>query len=211
MHEHVTWEMVENWIKEREPEPHRSGEMGSSIIEVEKGMIGLKHPKTGLVQFMNPKDLGIEKLSPEAEIISHKKDDGHYLVYLINPGSDKLVLLELIMEKKAFGIYPKNFELEEELSEENYAILDDETAAICTSRVLFVVRGERHIGITLEKAGMGKIKNPVFGTGESENHLWLAVMEKGGSEVLLVCLTDKDLGYAVRKKEDGFRGKKPLD
>ena len=211
MHEHVTWEMVESWIKERKPEPHRSGKMGRSIIEVERGMIGLKHPKTGVVQFMNPKDLGIEKLSPEAEIISHKKDEGHYLVYLVNPGSDKLVLLELIMEKKAFGIYPKNFELDEEISEKNYAILDNETAAICTSKVLFVVRGEKHIGITLEKAGMKKIKNPVFGMGKSESHLWLAVMEERGGEVLLVCLTDEELGYAVRKKEEGFMEREPLD
>ncbi len=211
MHEHVTWKMVENWIKKRRPEPHHSGEMGSSIIEVEKGMIGLKHPKTGIVQFMNPKELGIEGLSPEAEIISHKKEEGHYLVYLINPGSDKLVLLEMIMEKEAFGIYPKDFELGEKLTGSKYAILDNETAAICTSRVLFVVRGEKHIGITLEKAGIEKINNPVFGTGKSENHLWLAVMERGGGEVLLVCLTDDELGYAVRKKEGGFRKKELLD
>jgi hypothetical protein len=201
MHEHVTWEMIERWVSTEMKGEHHAEKIGDLIIEVDKGLIGLKQPKTGLLQVVNPKDFGIEKLSGDAELIAHKKDERHYLIYIVNPGSDKLVLLEIILEKAAFGVYSKDFELGEKLSKKNYAVIDSETLAICTHTVIFVVRGGTHIGITLGTAGVKAIKNPVFGVGESEEHGWLAVMDKGAEEAVLVCLTDSDLGYAVRRKE----------
>ena len=202
MHEHITWEQIEKWTKEKHARGHHAEKIGKLIIELDARVIGLKNPKTGLLQIVDPKDFGIEKLSAEAELIAHKKDEGQYLVYVLNPGSGKLVLLELILEKEAFGVYSKDFDLEEKLSKKNNIVIDGETAAICTHKVLYVIRGGNHVGITLEKAGIKEIKRPVFGVGKSEKHLWLAVMEKGASEALLVCLTDSDLGYAVRRKEE---------
>lgn len=202
MHEHVTWGMIERWVSAKKKGEHHAEKLGDLIIEVDKGLIGLKQPKTGLLQIVNPKDFGIEKLSKDAELIAHKKDEGHYLVYVLNPGSDKLVLLELIIEKAAFGVYSKDFELGEKLSKKNYAVIDSETLVICTHKVIFVVRGGTHIGITLDAAGVKGINNPVFGIGESEEHVWLAVMEKNANEAVLVCLTDSDLGYTVRRKEN---------
>ena len=212
MHEHISWEEIEKWVKEKHGHGHHAEKVGKLIIEVDAGVIGLKDPKTGLLQIVNPKDFGIEKLGADAEIISHRKDEGHYMVYVINPGSDKLVLLELILEKEAFGVYPKDFELGEKITPKNYLVVDGETAAICTHKMLMVVRGGSHVGITLEKAGMRKIRHPVFGVGESEEHAWLAVMEKGGDEALLVCLTDSDLGYAVRRKgKNELKGKELME
>lgn len=201
MHEHVTWEMIGKWIKAQPKVGGRQSQvLGKLIIEVDEGMIGLKNPKTGVLQLVSPKDFGIEKLSADAEIIAHKNDEGDYLVYVLNPGSEKFVVLELILEKEAFGVYSKEHALGAKLSSRNYAVIDRETAAICTPKVLFVVRGGKHVGITLEKAGVKSITKPVFGVGESESHVWLAVMQKGGDEAILVCLTDSDLGYAVRRK-----------
>ena len=201
MHEHVTWEQIEKWVKEKHARSQHAEKIGKLIIEVGEGVIGLKDPKTGLLQIINPKDFEIKKLSVDAELIAHKKDEGHYMVYVIDPGSDKLVLLELILEKKMFGVYSKDFELGGKITKKNYIVIDHETAAICIHKVLYVIRGGSHVGITLEVAGINEIKHPVFGVGESEEHIWLAVMEKGASEALLVCLTDSDLGYAVRRKE----------
>ncbi|MBD3398652.1 hypothetical protein GF412_05430 [Candidatus Micrarchaeota archaeon] len=201
MHEHVTWNMIEEWVSAKREGKQQAEEIGELIIEVDKGMIGIKHPKTGLLQLVDPKDFGIRGLSGDAEIIVHRKEGGHYFVYLLNPGSDKLVLLEIIVEDAAFGVYPRDFELGENISSNNYVVIDSETLAICTKKVIFVVRGGTHIGITLEKAGVAGIENPVFGVGKSESHVWLAVMEKGAEEAVLVCLTDSDLGYAVRRKE----------
>jgi len=212
MHEHITWEEIGKWVKEKPEREHQQEKLGKVIIQVDSGAIGIKNPKTGLVQIINPKDFEIEKLSPDAEIIAHKKDVGHYLVYVLNPGSDKLVLLELIFEGDMFGVYSKDFELGEKISQKNYIVIDDEAAAVCTHKVLYVIRGGTHVGITLEKAGVGEIKHPVFGVGKSEKHVWLAVKEKGADEALLVCLTDSDLGYSVRRKPDeGFKDKELLE
>jgi len=200
MHEHINWEEIEKWVKEKHERGHHAEKIGKLIIEVDVGMIGLKDPKTGILQIINPKDFEIKKLSADAELISHKKDEGQYMVYVIDPGSDKLVLLELILEKKMFGVYSKDFGLGGKITKKNYLVIDHETAAICTEKVLYVIRGGNHVGITLEKAGIRGIKHPVFGVGQSEKHAWLVVMEKGAAEALLVCLTDSDLGYAVLMK-----------
>lgn len=202
MHEHISWEKIEKWVKEKPERNHHAERIGKLIIEVDAGVIGLKDPKTGLLQLINPKDFGIEKLGADAELIAHRKDEGHYMVYVLNPGSDKLVLLELILEKKMFGVYPKDFELGEKITKKNYIVVDDETAAICTHKVLYVIRGGIHVGITLEAAGVKEIKHPVFGVGKSEKHIWLAAKEKGADEAIVVCLTDSDLGYAVRRKPE---------
>jgi hypothetical protein len=212
MHEHVTWKMIEEWVSTKREGKHQAEKIGELIIEVDKGLIGIKHPKTGLLQIVDPNDFGIKELSGDSELIVHKKDDGHYFVYLLNPGSGKLVLLEIILEKAAFGIYSKDFRLGEKLSKKNYAVIGSETLAICTKKVIFVVRGGTHIGITLDTAGISPIKTPVFGIGESENHAWLAIMEKGAEEAVLVCLTDSDLGYVVRRKEKNeLKNAEPLE
>lgn len=212
MHEHVTWKMIEEWVSAKREGKHQAEKIGELIIEVDKGLIGIKHPKTGLLQVVDPNDFGIEKLSEDAQLIAHRKDEGHYFVYVLNPGSDKLVLLEIIVEKAAFGVYSKDFELGEKLSKKNYAVIDSETLAVCTKKVIFVVRGGTHVGITLDTAGVNPIKNPVFGIGESENHVWLAVMEKGAEEAVLICLTDSDLGYAIRRKEKNeLKGKELME
>ena len=212
MHEHITWEEIEEWVKEKPEREHQQEKLGKVFIGVGAGAIGIKNPKTGLAQIINPKDFGMEKLSPDAEIIAHKKDAGQYLVYVINPGSERLVSLELIFEGDMFGVYPKDFEVGEKITKKNYIVVNESTAAICTHKLLYVICGGNDAIITLEKAGVGEIRHPVFGVGKSEKHVWLAVKEKGADEALLVCLTDSDLGYSVRRKPDeGFRGKELLE
>jgi len=45
MHEHVTWENIEKWVREKHTRNQHAEKIGKLIIEVDAGVIGLKDPK----------------------------------------------------------------------------------------------------------------------------------------------------------------------
>ena len=90
------------------------------------------------------------------------------------------------------------------------AVLNADVAAICTSEILFVIRKGQRVGIKLKNAIGKKMKKPIFGVGKSRDYNWLAVKDEKGKEVILVCLSDPDLGYAVTKMNE-LKGKEILD
>lgn len=251
MNEHVTDGMLEKWFAEyNRAKVCSAAGIGGLRIEVDKGMIGLKNPKTGLLQILNPNDFKIGKLSPRAEILVCKSELGDHFVYVLNPGSEKVVLLEVLLEKAAFGVYsqdyPLGFRLSEsfcasaigknllvvDMKENQYVfinetgeklhaginaekgtvctVLDNETVAVCTPLVLFVVKKGKRVGIDIKKALGKKMKKPEFGAGESETQTWLAVRDSGQKEAILVSLTDKDLGYAVHRPNE-LKGKEIIE
>lgn len=246
MDEHVSWEMVGKWVEGySRPEPCSSARAGSIIIGVENGMLGLKHPREGLLQILDPNDFKIGVLRKGAKIIVCDAGKGDYYVYVLNPGSEKIVLLELVLEKEAFGIYSQDYVLGFRLSREfcasalgkNLLVVDEKEgkyalfsekgvrggarlelasrvaectvigmgeAAICTRRVLFVIRGDQRVGIDISKEFRREVRKPEFGVGKSEKHRWLAV--KDGEDALIVSLTNREMGYAVLHGNE-FRGK----
>ena len=251
MNEYVTDGMLEKWFAEyNRAKVCSAAEIGDLRIEVDKGMIGLKNPKTGLLQILNPNDFKIGQLSPKAEILVCKSELGDHYVYVLNPGSEKVVLLEVLLEKQAFGIYSQDyllgFRLSEsfcasaigknfilaDINEKQYVfineggerlhaeikaekgtactVLDNETVAVCTPSMLFVVKKGKRVGIDTKKALGHKITKPEFGAGESETHTWLAVRDAGKKEAILVSLTDKDLGYVVHKPNE-LKGKEIIE
>jgi hypothetical protein len=226
----------------------KSARAGSVIVEVDNGMIGIKHPKQGLLQILNPNDFKLGVLRKGARILVCDAGEGDYFIYVLNPGLDKVVLLELVLEKEAFGIYSQDYVLGFRLSREfcasalgkNLIVVDQKEgkyvlfsekgersgaalelsgkvaectvigigeAAICTRRVLFVIRGGQRVGIDISKEFRREVRKPEFGVGESENHRWLAVKE--GENALIVSLTDKDMGYALLRGNE-LKGKEIL-
>lgn len=120
MDEHVSWKMLESWVSSySRGEVCASQKAGELIIEVDSGMIGLKNPKKGILQIINPDDFETGPLHPKAKLIACDAGDGDYFVYILNPGSKKVVLLELVLEKEAFGVYSQDYPLGFKLSE-NY-------------------------------------------------------------------------------------------
>jgi hypothetical protein len=237
MDEHVSWKMMEEWVGEySRAKACKSARAGSVIVEVDNGMIGIKHPKEGLLQILNPNDFKIGVLRRDARILVCDSDGGDHFIYVLNPGAEKIVLLELVLEKEAFGIYSQDYSLGFELSREFCAsafgknllvvdqkhgryvffsdknerigaplelsgevarctVIDGETAAMCTKRVLFVMKKGKRVGIDIAGAFGREALRPEFGVGESEHHRWLAV--KDGEKALIVSLTDKGMGYAL--------------
>lgn len=246
------WKTVAGWVEDyRRAEPCMSARIGNMEIKAGSGMIGLGNPRTGLVQIIDPRDFEIGKMSADARIIACSAgEEGSYFVYVLNPGSGKAVLLELILEKEAFGVYSQDYPIGFSLSGEYCAsalgknllivdfrekkyvftnergerftagleakegaactVLDAEAAAVCTRRILYVVRNGKRIGISAKEAlGKKEFRNPEFGAGEAGRHRWLAL--KDGNMAVLVSLTDKDMGYmAIRKGKSGFEGKEPM-
>ncbi|MBN2121916.1 hypothetical protein JW721_02575 [Candidatus Micrarchaeota archaeon] len=133
MDEHVSWKMLESWVSSySRGEVCASEKVGELIIEVDSGMIGLKNPKKGLLQIINPNDFETGPLHPKAKLIACSAGDGDYFAYILNPGSKKVVLLELVLEKEAFGVYSQDYPLGFALSEsycasaigKNFLLLD---------------------------------------------------------------------------------------
>lgn len=244
--------MLEKWFSEFPNCPVcNRAKIGKLEIELGANTIAIRNPEYNVAQVVNPADFGIAIPGKEAKfIVSEYRAGREYVAYVLIPGSENVMALELAFEKEFFGVYPYKYPLGFRLSkkycasalgknllvcdldrkeyvflnergerlhssiesgkEAACAILNADVAAICTSEILFVVRNGQRVGIKLKNAIGKKMKKPIFGVGKSKNYTWLAVKDEKGKEVLLVCLSDADLGYAVMKMNE-LKGKELMD
>lgn len=244
--------MLEKWFSGFERAcPSKSAKIGKLEIEIGSETISIRNPEYNVAQVINPADFGIGGPGKDAKIIvAEQKAGREHVAYVLIPGSENVMALELAFEKEFFGVYPYKYPLGFPLSKKycatalgknllvcdlgkkeyvflnergerlhsaiefgkgaSCAVLNADVAAICTSEILFVIRNGQRVGIKLKGAIGKKMKKPIFGIGKSRNYNWLAVKEERGKEVLLVCLSDADLGYAVMKINE-LKGKEILD
>lgn len=244
--------MLEKWFSEFPSSPVcNRARIGKLEIELGSNTISIRNPEYNVAQVINPADFGISGPGKDAKfMVSEYKAGREYVAYVLIPGSENVMALELAFEKEFFGVYPYKYPLGLKLSkkycacalgknllvcdlerkeyvflnergerlhsnldlgrEAHCAVLNADVAAICTSEILFVIRNGQRVGIKLKNAVGKKMKKPVFGVGRSKEYNWLAVKDEKGREVLLVCLSDADLGYAVMKMNE-LKGKEILD
>ncbi|GEM_PF-1440012 len=119
MKEKVTSEMVRKWLGEfRRNVPSESISFEDSVVRMESGMLAMKNKGEEAVRFLDPAELGIDwKLSKAAKLLLSEAE-GNTFVYVLDPGAKKAVRLDFVFEEGAFGIYSKDYELEDELPEE---------------------------------------------------------------------------------------------
>ena len=119
MKEKVSSEMVHKWLGEfKRNAPSESVSFGDSVLRVEAGMLAMKNKGEEAVRFLDPVELGIDwKLSKAAKLLLSSRGEDHF-VYVLDPGAKKAVRLDFVFEEDAFGIYSKDYELEEALPEE---------------------------------------------------------------------------------------------
>ncbi len=244
--------MLEKWFSDfAQSAPSKSAKIGKLEIEIGSNTISIRNPEYNVAQVINPADFELKGPGKDAKIIvTEQKAGREHVVYVLVPGSEDVIALELAFEKEFFGVYPYTYPLGFPLSkkycaaalgknllvcdlekkeyvflnergerlhsavdfgkEATCAVLNADVAAICTSEILYVIRNGQRVGIKLKNAIRKKMKKPIFGIGKSRNYNWLAVKEEKGKEVLLVCLSDADLGYAVMKLNE-LKGKEILD
>ncbi|MEM4272207.1 MAG: hypothetical protein QXH30_01330 [Candidatus Bilamarchaeaceae archaeon] len=252
MDERISERMLEKWFSNfAQSAPSKSSKIGKLEIEIGESTISIRNPEHNVVQVINPADFGLIGPGKEARmIVTELKAGMEHVAYILVPGSENVMALELAFEKDFFGVYPYKYPLGFPLSKEycatalgknllicdlkrkeyvflnergerlhssleavrgaSCAVFNADVAAICTSEILYVIRGGQRVGIRLRNAIRKKIKRPVFGVGHSKDYSWLAVKDEGGTEVILVCLSDADLGYAVLKINE-LKGKEILD
>ncbi len=252
MDEKISGRMLEKWFSGfAQSAPSKSAKIGKLEIELGANSISIRNPEYGVAQVINPADFELKGPGKDAKmIVAEQKAGREHVAYILAPGSENIMALELAFEKEFFGVYPykyplgfplskkycatalgKNF-LVCDLGRKEYvflnergerlhsavdlgkeaacAVLNADVAAICTPEILYVIRSGQRVGIKLRNAIGKRMKKPVFGIGSSRNYNWLAVKDEKGKEVLLVCLSDADLGYAVMKMNE-LKGKEILD
>ncbi|MEW5996518.1 MAG: hypothetical protein AB1657_02905 [Candidatus Micrarchaeota archaeon] len=112
MKEKITEAMVAGWYRDF-PNPRLSSSLRirSLIIVAESGMIAAKDVKGSGISFLRPSDFGIDwKLSKEARLL-HSPSKGVDYIYLLDPGSGKIIRLDLYFEGDYFGFYSRDYTL----------------------------------------------------------------------------------------------------
>jgi hypothetical protein len=192
MDEHVSWKMLKSWVSSySRGEVCASQKAGELLIEVDSGMIGLKNPKKGLLQIINPDDFETGPLHPKAKLIATDAGDGDYFAYILNPGSEKVVLLELVLEKEAFGVYSQDYPLGFKLSE-NYC-----ASAIGKNFLLADSAAGKYVFINEE--GVRRSAQIELGSGEESGHTLPISCTVVDKDAAAIC-TPKTL-FVIRKEK----------
>ncbi len=112
MKEKITEEMVYKWYRDfPNPKPSTSISIRSLIIVIESAMIAAKDVKGSGVSFLKPSDFGIDwKLSKDA-LFLHAPSKDEDFIYILDPGSKKIVRLDLYFEGDYFCFYSKDYPL----------------------------------------------------------------------------------------------------
>lgn len=104
----------------------------SLIIVIESGTIAAKDVKGSGISFLKPSDFGIDwKLSKDA-LLLHAPSKDEDFIYILDPGSKKVIRLDLYFEGDYFCFYSKDYSLPFALSKnfcasafkENLLIID---------------------------------------------------------------------------------------
>ncbi len=133
MKEKITEDMLRKWYKDFPvPKPSSSIPIRNLTIVMESGMIAAKDVKGSGISFLKPSDVGIDwKLSKDA-LLLHTPSKDEDFIYVLDPGSKKVVRLDLYFEGNYFCFYSKDYALPFALSKnfcasayrENLLIID---------------------------------------------------------------------------------------
>lgn len=112
MKEKITDEMVAKWYRDfPHPSPSSSLSIRNLIIVAESGIIAAKDVKGGGISFLRPSDFGIDwKLSKKA-VLLHAPSKDEDFIYVLDPGSRKIIRLDLYFEGEYFCFYSKGYPL----------------------------------------------------------------------------------------------------
>lgn len=131
MNEKVTEKMVEGWYAGfRNPLPSKSISIRNLVISVEGGVISARNPKANAFSLLERKDFGIDWAVSEDALLLHAPSGDENFVYLLDPGSKKVVRLDLYFEGDFFGFYSKDYALPFALSKEYCASAQGENLLI---------------------------------------------------------------------------------
>lgn len=132
MKEKITEKMVEEWYsKFRNPQPSKFVSIRGLLISVEGGAIYANNPKASAFSLLCGKDFGIDWELSKSALLLHAPSEEEDFIYLLDPGSSKIVRLDLYFEVDYFGFYSKDYSLPFRLS-------DDFCASACRENLLIV-------------------------------------------------------------------------
>lgn len=148
MNEKITEGMLRKWYKDFPvPKPATSLSIRSLIIVIESGMIAAKDVRGSGISFVKPSDVGIDwKLSGDA-LLLHAPSKDEDFIYVLDPGSKKVVRLDLYFEGEYFCFYSKDYSLPFALSKNFRASAYKENLLVVDSKqkkyVFINKKGER--------------------------------------------------------------------
>lgn len=119
MNEKVTEKMVAGWYSGfRNPSPSKSISIRNLVVSAENGIISARNPKANAFSLLERKDFGIDwEVSGDALLLHAPSGDENF-IYLMDPGSKKVVRLDLYFEGDFFGFYSKDYALPFALSKD---------------------------------------------------------------------------------------------
>jgi len=124
--------MLEGWYSGfRNPQPSKSVSVRGLSISVEGGAVYANNPKANAFSPLRGKDFGIDWELSEGAVLLHAPSKDEDFIYLLDPGSRKIVRLDLYFEGDYFGFYSKDYPLPFRLS-------DDFCASACRENLLIV-------------------------------------------------------------------------
>lgn len=148
MKEKITEDMLRKWYRDfPAPKPASSIRVRNLTIVIESGMVAAKDLKEGGISPLKPSDVGIDwKLSGEA-LLLHAPSKDEDFIYVLDPGSKKIVRLDLYFEGDYFCFYSKDYSLPFALSKGFCASAHKESLLLIDSnqkKYVFINRkGER--------------------------------------------------------------------
>lgn len=140
--------MLYKWYRDfHVPKPSASLSIRNLMIVIESGMIAAKDVKGSAISFLKPSDFGIDwKLSKEA-LLLHAPSKDEDFIYILDPGSKKVIRLDLYFEGDYFCFYSKDYSLPFTLSKNFCASAYKENLLIIDSKqkkyVFINEKGER--------------------------------------------------------------------
>lgn len=148
MKEKITDDMLYKWYRDfPRPCPATSIPVRNLLMLAESGMLAAKDMKGGGISFLKPRDFGIDwKISKDA-VLLHAPSKNEDFIYLLDPGSNKIIRLDLYFEGDYFGFYSKDYPLPFKLSNDFCASAYKENLLLIDSKrkkyVFINEKGER--------------------------------------------------------------------
>lgn len=145
MKEKITEKMLVEWYSGfRNPRPSKSFPIRNLSISIEGGAIYANNPGANAVSPLRGKDFGIDwEISGDA-LLLHTPSRNEDFIYLLDPGSKKVIRLDLYFEGEYFCIYSKDYPLP-------FALSKDFCASACRENLLIVDSGRKKYVFINEK------------------------------------------------------------
>jgi len=194
--------MLYKWYRDfPAPKPAASLSIRSIVIVIESGMIAAKDVKGAGISFLKPSDFGIDwKLSKEA-LLLHAPSKDEDFIYVLDPGSKKVIRLDLYFEGDYFCFYSKDYSLPFPLSKNFSASAYKENLLVVDSgkkKYVFInEKGERISASLKMKDCLGcAVLNPDGGLACDEEKVFL-FLKGERAEINLDEITEEKLRSPV--------------